>query len=146
MNFKREDFPAWLKSNQLNELVPIIGHNITFEGLINLDDQNLRSILGIYGLNCNQINRMIKALHDTRNHSNTDLNQSTHDIAPDIEFKSDQYRYSNSNVKFIPNNNKDYPVLPLILPNNVTYDPNSRKASTNKFQTRDKLHIYQPVK
>ena len=40
----------------------------------------------------------------------------------------------------------DFPVLPLIIPNNCTFDSNTMKLTVNHDQQRDKLVPYEPVK
>ena len=44
------------------------------------------------------------------------------------------------------NINDSFPVFPLIIPNNCTYDEKTNKMRVNNNETRDKLVAYKPVK
>eukprot|EP01084_Bolivina_argentea_P266715 452513_1 len=141
------DLPSWLKANQLNDAVSKIGSVMTLEGLLSLEEQKLRSILGIYGLNNDQINRLVEALTQENSKSqptDTDSNnfdyKTSDDDDNDADIK-DGYDFVNNDFE----NDGEYPVLPVIIPNNCIYDPNTGKMKVNHHQSRDKLVPYKPA-
>ena len=94
-------------------------------------------------MNTNETNKVIRALQKEKNKSSQSGNERNYFAYPDLDVENEYDFISNDDVK---DDEGEFPVWPLIIPNNCTYNKETGKMAVNHDKPRDKLVPYKPVK
>ena len=80
------------------------------------------------------------------NHNISDDRRFIHRKRSQMQSHSNNFENNNNNHNHNIVDDGQFPVWPIIIPNNCTYNKETRKMTVNHNQPRDKLVPYKPVK